>query len=105
MIRRPPRSTLFPYTTLFRSIRICQIQNRCILHIERLFHASSTRIELLDQELLQPVRESMPNDEGRKKTDTRVLPLRWPCSGCLDQYCHSRWHPFAGSDRKTTRLN
>src|SRR5256885_11534559 len=23
MIRRPPRSTLFPYTTLFRSIRHC----------------------------------------------------------------------------------
>src|SRR2546429_3074889 len=24
MIRRPPRSTLFPYTTLFRSIRVTQ---------------------------------------------------------------------------------
>src|SRR3712207_7391032 len=24
MIRRPPRSTLFPYTTLFRSLRMCQ---------------------------------------------------------------------------------
>src|SRR5256885_3065746 len=24
MIRRPPRSTLFPYTTLFRSMRISQ---------------------------------------------------------------------------------
>src|SRR3712207_7115884 len=23
MIRRPPRSTLFPYTTLFRSVRVC----------------------------------------------------------------------------------
>src|SRR2546430_13676325 len=23
MIRRPPRSTLFPYTTLFRSVRDC----------------------------------------------------------------------------------
>src|SRR5258708_27892113 len=23
MIRRPPRSTLFPYTTLFRSVHIC----------------------------------------------------------------------------------
>src|SRR5438876_4228981 len=26
MIRRPPRSTLFPYTTLFRSLRECRIQ-------------------------------------------------------------------------------
>src|SRR2546430_12188955 len=24
MIRRPPRSTLFPYTTLFRSLRSCR---------------------------------------------------------------------------------
>src|SRR5689334_23912988 len=24
MIRRPPRSTLFPYTTLFRSLRLCR---------------------------------------------------------------------------------
>src|SRR6266702_7267462 len=23
MIRRPPRSTLFPYTTLFRSLQVC----------------------------------------------------------------------------------
>src|SRR5258707_9579951 len=27
MIRRPPRSTLFPYTTLFRSIRIAYTQS------------------------------------------------------------------------------
>src|SRR2546429_10023932 len=26
MIRRPPRSTLFPYTTLFRSVRVRQNQ-------------------------------------------------------------------------------
>src|SRR5438270_2884811 len=25
MIRRPPRSTLFPYTTLFRSIQLCPV--------------------------------------------------------------------------------
>src|SRR3712207_6860013 len=28
MIRRPPRSTLFPYTTLFRSLRNSQAQER-----------------------------------------------------------------------------
>src|SRR5437867_10719819 len=26
MIRRPPRSTLFPYTTLFRSLARCEIE-------------------------------------------------------------------------------
>src|SRR3990167_7014813 len=28
MIRRPPRSTLFPYTTLFRSLRAAEFQGR-----------------------------------------------------------------------------
>src|SRR5476649_1021118 len=28
MIRRPPRSTLFPYTTLFRSLRVVATQGR-----------------------------------------------------------------------------
>src|SRR5258708_25820213 len=28
MIRRPPRSTLFPYTTLFRSLRVRRVDDR-----------------------------------------------------------------------------
>src|SRR3712207_7479254 len=33
MIRRPPRSTLFPYTTLFRSVLALARQRiRCLLH-------------------------------------------------------------------------
>src|SRR2546425_9682174 len=28
MIRRPPRSTLFPYTTLFRSLALAQLARR-----------------------------------------------------------------------------
>src|SRR5690606_35815500 len=28
MIRRPPRSTLFPYTTLFRSIVVCDVSGK-----------------------------------------------------------------------------
>src|SRR5690606_40494861 len=45
MIRRPPRSTLFPYTTLFRSeasfvwkFKLCSIRipaSKCIRHSER----------------------------------------------------------------------
>src|SRR3712207_7851324 len=30
MIRRPPRSTLFPYTTLFRSQRKVQARSSCV---------------------------------------------------------------------------
>src|SRR5260370_7339392 len=32
MIRRPPRSTLFPYTTLFRSTRCCHRPARLATH-------------------------------------------------------------------------
>src|SRR2546422_3434911 len=42
MIRRPPRSTLFPYTTLFRS----EVTNRVARHNLELTEASS-RIEYL----------------------------------------------------------
>src|SRR2546430_11817769 len=28
MIRRPPRSTLFPYTTLFRSVEVIRLERR-----------------------------------------------------------------------------
>src|SRR2546430_12222533 len=34
MIRRPPRSTLFPYTTLFRSMHVRQAEQRVALRAE-----------------------------------------------------------------------
>src|SRR5258707_6878038 len=47
MIRRPPRSTLFPYTTLFRSSKIfagerkCKILSRSVIIHGKLFFARS----------------------------------------------------------------
>src|SRR2546422_8386736 len=42
MIRRPPRSTLFPYTTLFRSLPAAALRDRAValdaLHLERRAH-------------------------------------------------------------------
>src|SRR5437879_10184118 len=43
MIRRPPRSTLFPYTTLFRSLhwnRVCRLPVNSV----RIFNAYGTRV-------------------------------------------------------------
>src|SRR2546422_10160204 len=34
MIRRPPRSTLFPYTTLFRSTRFAVLANGTFIHAD-----------------------------------------------------------------------
>src|SRR3712207_7266890 len=78
MIRRPPRSTLFPYTTLFRSvlvpadraaeegIRICVVSN-----------------------------EQPPDDPGRR---------RYPRDGVRLCAAHPTW-PRKPTDRKSTRLN
>src|SRR5260370_20387625 len=53
MIRRPPRSTLFPYTTLFRSVNIhITIIELNALHTKRqnLFHKQmDNRIKLLEE--------------------------------------------------------
>src|SRR5574338_732262 len=53
MIRRPPRSTLFPYTTLFRSEAVkCEASSVCqvLLHSER----DTTRSEEHTSELQSP---------------------------------------------------
>src|SRR2546427_4246306 len=47
MIRRPPRSTLFPYTTLFRSLGITDIE--------------PLTFDLLFERFLNPERVSMPD--------------------------------------------
>src|SRR2546425_5867074 len=59
MIRRPPRSTLFPYTTLFRSPRVLvadvsrrradQPADRELLHVLRHIHANQ-RLRIGEQE-------------------------------------------------------
>src|SRR3712207_8960066 len=43
MIRRPPRSTLFPYTTLFRSDAACVVVNLLLLPDQPELHAACLR--------------------------------------------------------------
>src|SRR3712207_8557676 len=78
MIRRPPRSTLFPYTTLFRS------------------------------PLISPEMELLPNEDGMRQTlqtfrdlfEQRVLPRNFPVMGQEDVFTMVQT-----GDRKSTRLN
>src|SRR5438876_2106392 len=77
MIRRPPRSTLFPYTTLFRSLRD-RLGGVLVL-------AGARAAD--DPEPMQP-------GEPSRHLLRHATPLRSGCSSC----CHSR-------DRKSTRLN
>src|SRR2546430_13474466 len=43
MIRRPPRSTLFPYTTLFRSLLAPTLWATLLTHLNRTFDLSAIR--------------------------------------------------------------
>src|SRR3712207_7829315 len=53
MIRRPPRSTLFPYTTLFRSVPV--------LDLARDLHGELARVERLDDvHAAPPLEKGLP---------------------------------------------
>src|SRR3712207_6959866 len=74
MIRRPPRSTLFPYTTLFRSLEVAA--HVLVGPIEQLFEVEpETRIEV---RLDLPVLVAVGRDAARSRSDehTSELPSR-----------------------------
>src|SRR2546422_4176722 len=77
MIRRPPRSTLFPYTTLFRSIMLCDVIADGLVKASK---AVSLKVPLV-------VRlEGNRVEEGKKILADSGLPI-------------------ISADRKSTRLN
>src|SRR3712207_8708022 len=75
MIRRPPRSTLFPYTTLFRSVRWRQTVTTQIRH------------EL-------PFGQRYRGDGGRRPGERSTSPISWRAPPTALR-----------ADRKSTRLN
>src|SRR5260370_30067999 len=61
MIRRPPRSTLFPYTTLFRSDRLLakiaeRVSDKRLLRLIRAF----LRAGVMENGLMSPAEEGTP---------------------------------------------
>src|SRR5258708_11337935 len=79
MIRRPPRSTLFPYTTLFRSLHACHavpLQRGLGMRL-----AVAARVELRMAKLRQLVHD---------EKDDELLHIEWNAPHL---------------DRKSTRLN
>src|SRR3712207_7985274 len=78
MIRRPPRSTLFPYTTLFRSARHVPGD---VLRVPVV--AAELPADVEERDLGEPVEELLGGDQGS----------------------HGASMPLSVSDRKSTRLN
>src|SRR3712207_7848362 len=83
MIRRPPRSTLFPYTTLFRSRRAADVE--------------------VERQPLQPRRKG-GGAQGRRRWVFPAALLDGPIPSTRGLR-HGRSTPTLPSDRKSTRLN
>src|SRR5256886_3883333 len=87
MIRRPPRSTLFPYTTLFRSVRFHQVfdrlafQTRAVLadlHAEDALKTDDVAVQKIS---LPVVREMPAVNQARAGAGTR---------GAFPEFLHVR---------------
>src|SRR5689334_23472877 len=79
MIRRPPRSTLFPYTTLFRSEQV----GNCGLHGPRIGRvatvhakAAAVRGQLLDVEDAEAGRFEDPADRAERRSEEHTSELQ-----------------------------
>src|SRR5256885_11923085 len=102
MIRRPPRSTLFPYTTLFRSHRLHggMMQERHLVHgLDLLRRAGerSRRVAVLagfDAGLFGQLDELCPDAVRRSEEHTSELqsPCNLVCRLLLEKKKHSTSH-------------
>src|SRR3712207_9479240 len=92
MIRRPPRSTLFPYTTLFRSMAECKVRQLGVSNM------SGAQIEVLQDRLETPV--------VANQLEMSLLKRAWLESQVLVNHPEHLEYSFPhGTDRKSTRLN
>src|SRR3712207_7450329 len=71
MIRRPPRSTLFPYTTLFRSIEAWFAPDK-MKPGDKLFEEITGAVRTYDKFLLVLSEESMRSDWVADRKSTRL---------------------------------
>src|SRR3712207_7437202 len=91
MIRRPPRSTLFPYTTLFRSPVLSLLLCAAAAGLWAQSHRNPAEYGWAGHD---------PARGGYRELGLRSV------GGTAGLYSVGRWHAGAGpADRKSTRLN
>src|SRR5256885_16964002 len=98
MIRRPPRSTLFPYTTLFRSTDSERLQRLAC----RPSRALDGRGASAQSPVLSPIAHSSPVREGAQTKVQWRTECSEPLRTCafrseerrVGKECRSRWSPY-----------
>src|SRR2546422_7927020 len=96
MIRRPPRSTLFPYTTLFRS-RLAH-QGEVVLTRERAFEVERRAVPLErggPEQLLHHPREHLDRKSTRLNSSHGYISY---AVFCLKKKTTPEQHPFVVSN-------
>src|SRR5438876_4484982 len=92
MIRRPPRSTLFPYTTLFRSRGADPLPGVCVHHVSEEARRDqevlvAVEIHVQEQGIPRPIRRLDPGDGLRSEEHTSELqsPVHLVCRLLLEK--------------------
>src|SRR2546426_5246913 len=85
MIRRPPRSTLFPYTTLFRSVPIrLTYHNPCHMQARGLGDAVVRLLSLVPGVVVVPIVQDhccgIAGTFGMKRSEEHTSELQSPCN-------------------------
>src|SRR2546430_17724482 len=102
MIRRPPRSTLFPYTTLFRSLTEADLQER-VGHLAAARHRADERVELgerpsvvllLIQDISDEELRPLPERVAGVRRDEVVEDQQRSEERRVGKECRSRWSPY-----------
>src|SRR2546426_9014781 len=83
MIRRPPRSTLFPYTTLFRSVA-CWSRTAFNASLEQSAHA------------VEVVLHPAPGARSEEHTSELQSPCNLVCRLLLEKKKQNRWNAVVG---------
>src|SRR5256885_12465161 len=97
MIRRPPRSTLFPYTTLFRSEEVRLLEFHPLLGRER--HVDPVVRAPLGDERLR--REERIDRRSEEHTSELQSPCNLVCRLLLEKKKHSPSIPSQHSDSES----
>src|SRR3712207_7566681 len=81
MIRRPPRSTLFPYTTLFRSVDHLEVTKNQVARLEQVFEilgekARGKKCEAIEGLIKEAQSIIEDTDEGTSTRDVGLILAR-----------------------------
>src|SRR5260370_172403 len=82
MIRRPPRSTLFPYTTLFRSETLVWAST-----VEHVITLSSVPVHRFDLELIVPSIAKLAGSRDFRNDSVDVVMVEALCISSIDLLC------------------